>query len=78
MTTPSRTRPTRTLKLSALAAGLLFSGISLADAQISADLAKKLATALPGEELTVVVSYGHSGPAKDSAISQWKTIPMGE
>ena len=76
MITPPRNRPTRTLKLSALAAGLLFSGISLADAQISADLAKKLASALPGEELTVVVSYGHSGPATAADLAALRSLGL--
>ena len=60
---------TRTFRLSALAVGLLTSGISLADAQISADLANKLASALPGEELTVVVSFDHSGPLRATELA---------
>lgn len=71
--TPARTR---TFRLSALAAGLLFSGISLADAQISADLARKLSTALPGEELTVVVSYAHSGPLSAAEVSTLKSLGL--
>ena len=66
--------PRHAFRLSALAAGLLFSGISLADAQISADLARKLATALPGEELSVVVSYGHSGPLSATDVATLKSL----
>ena len=51
-----------TLRLSAIAGGLLFSGMALADAQISPDLAVKISKALPTEELTVVVTYDHAGP----------------
>ena len=50
------------LKLSALAAGLLFSGISLADARISADLLNTLASASPGGELTVTASDRAADP----------------
>ena len=67
---------TRTFRLSALAVGLLTSGISLADAQISADLANKLASALPGEELTVVVSYDHSGPLRATELATLKSLGL--
>ena len=56
-------------KLSAIASGILFSGIALAEAQISADLAQKLGAALPGEELTVVVTYNQSGPLTAAELS---------
>jgi serine protease AprX len=62
------------LKLSAIAAGMLASGISLADAQISADLAQTLKTALPTQELTVVVSYGHSGAPTAAEVSALKGL----
>ena len=51
-----------TFKLSALATGMVLSGMALAEAQISADLASKLGTALPTDELAVIVSYDKSGP----------------
>jgi serine protease AprX len=62
------------LKLSALSVGLLASGIALADAQISPDLAKTLASALPTQELTVVVSYGHSGAPTATELANLKAI----
>jgi serine protease AprX len=62
------------LKLSALAAGMLFSGISLADAQISADLVKTLASTSATDELTVVVSYGHSGAITAAELAAMKSI----
>ena len=70
----SRTANTVTLKLSAIAAGMLFSGISLADAQISADLVQKLAGTLPTEELTVVVSYNHSGPITAAELATLQAL----
>src|SRR4029079_17407962 len=63
-----------TFKLSAISAGILFSGIALADAQISADLAKKLSTALPTDQLTVVVSYDHSGPINATELAAMKSL----
>ncbi|MFZ5657103.1 MAG: S8 family peptidase [Pseudomonadota bacterium] len=47
---------------SALAAGLLASGVALADAHLDPQLVQKLAAAAPGEELGVVVTYRQSGP----------------
>ncbi|MFA6986054.1 MAG: S8 family serine peptidase [Arenimonas sp.] len=63
-----------TFKLSAIASGILFSGIALAEAQISADLAKQLSSALPGEELTVVVTYDHSGPINATQLGTLKSL----
>ncbi|MFA6987280.1 MAG: S8 family serine peptidase [Arenimonas sp.] len=57
-----------------MASGILFSGIALAEAQISADLAKQLSSALPGEELTVVVTYDHSGPINATELSTLKSL----
>jgi serine protease AprX len=70
----SRHPNTVKLKLSALAAGLLFSGMSLADARIPADLVKTLASASPTQELTVVVSYDHSGAITAAELSAMKSI----
>jgi len=65
---------TVTLKLSALAAGMLFSGISLADARIPADLAKTLAGAAAGQELNVVVTYSHSGAITSAELATMKSL----
>ena len=64
----------QTFRLSAITAGMLFSGITLADAHISADLARKLGTSLPGEELTVVVSYNHAGPVTAAELATLKSL----
>lgn len=63
-----------TFKLSAIATGVLFSGMALANAEISADLAKKLSTALPTDQLTVVVSYDHSGPINATELATLKSL----
>jgi serine protease AprX len=49
-------------RLTALTAGLLASGVVMADAFIEPALAQKLAAALPSTALPVVVSYKQSGP----------------
>ena len=69
-------RKTRTLtfKLSALAAGMLFSGISLADARIPADLVQTLASAAPNQELNVVVTYSHSGAITSAELASMKSL----
>ncbi len=63
-----------TFKLSALATGMVLSGMALAEAQISADLAKKLGTALPTDELAIVVSYNQSGPISAAELNTLKTL----
>ena len=70
----NRNTRTVTLKLSALAAGMLFSGISLADARIPADLAKTLAIADAGKELNVVVTYSHSGAITSAELATMKSL----
>jgi serine protease AprX len=62
------------LKWSALAAGMLFSGISLADARIPADLVQTLSGTAPTQELTVVVTYDHSGAITSAELAAMKSI----
>jgi len=52
----------RTFRISAIAAGLLASGVALADAHLDPQLVQKLAAAAAGDELQVVISYEQSGP----------------
>ncbi len=63
-----------TFKLSALATGMVLSGMALAEAQISTDLASKLGTALPTDELAVIVSYDKSGPINAADLNTLKTL----
>jgi serine protease AprX len=61
-----RKTPARGLRLCAIAAGLLASGVALADAHLDPQLLEKMAAAAPTDELQIVVSYGQSGPVTDS------------
>lgn len=56
------------LKLSALALGILASGLALADARIGDALNSALASAAPTEKLEVVVAYDQSGPLRQSQV----------
>ena len=51
-----------TLRISALAAGMLASGLALADAHLDTQLLSRLAKAAPTDQLQVVISYEQSGP----------------
>jgi serine protease AprX len=63
-----------TLKLSAIAAGIFFSGIALAEAQISPDLARTLSGAAATQELSVIVTFDHSGPISSAELSTMKNL----
>ncbi|MEO7251352.1 MAG: S8 family serine peptidase, partial [Arenimonas sp.] len=67
-------RKSVTLKLSALASAILFSGIALGEAQISPDLAQKLSAATAGDQLTVVVTYDQSGPLTDEELGTLRSL----
>ena len=64
----------RALRISAIAAGLLASGVALADAQLDPQLVQKLAAAGAGDELQVVVSYGQSGPVTAGQVAALKAL----
>ena len=51
-----------TFRICAIAAGLMASGVSLADAHLDPALLTKMTAALPTDELQVVVSFEQSGP----------------
>lgn len=61
-------RETR-FKICFIAAGLLASSVALADAHLDPQLVVRLATALPKDELQVVVSYSQSTPVSASQIA---------
>lgn len=63
-----RQRP-RTVRLCAIAAGLVTSGIALADAQLDPQLVSRLAAALPADELQIVVGYRQSTPVSTAQIA---------
>ena len=67
-------RNIRNIRVSALAAGLLASGVALADAHLDPQLVQKLASALPTDELQVVVTYEQSGPVTASQVQALKAL----
>ena len=63
----------RTCRVSAIAIGLLASGVALADAHLDPQLVSLMQAASPAEELQIVVSYEQSGPvtaAQTAALQQ--------
>ena len=67
-------RPSRTFRVSALALGLLASGVALADAHLDPQLVQKLSSALPTDELQVVVTYKQSGPVTAAQVQALKAL----
>ncbi len=63
-----------TIRISALAAGLLASGIALADAQLDPQLVSKMTSASPAENLQVVITYKQSGPVSAAQIAALKSL----
>jgi serine protease AprX len=63
----------RTFRISLMAAGLLASGVALADAHLDPQLVSKMATAGSGE-LQVVISYGQSGPVTATQVAALKSL----
>jgi serine protease AprX len=61
--------PYRGARLCAIAAGLLASGVALADAHLDPQLLEKMAAAGAGEELQIVISYQQSGPVNAAQVA---------
>ncbi|MGI8560076.1 MAG: S8 family serine peptidase [Luteimonas sp.] len=68
--------PTRSVrfKICAIAAGLLASGVALADAHLDPELVPRLNAAAAADELQVVVSYKQSGPVSPAQVSALKAL----
>jgi serine protease AprX len=64
----------RSLRMSALAAGLLASGIALADAHLDPALLSKLQAAASADELQIVISYQQSVPVTPGQIAALKSL----
>ena len=64
----------KAFRISAIAAGLLASGVAQADARIDPQLVQKLAAALPGDQLQVVVSFEQSGPVTATQVAALKAL----
>ena len=64
----------RTFRISALAAGLLLSGVALADAQLDPQLLSRMAAAGAADELQVVISYEQSVPVTAAQVAALKSL----
>ncbi|TZF88270.1 S8 family serine peptidase [Cognatilysobacter lacus] len=62
------------IRISALALGLLASGVALADAHLDPQLVQKLGAAAPSDELAVVVTYNQSGPVNAVQLAELKAL----
>lgn len=67
-------RPSRRFRVSALAVGLLASGVALAEARLDPQLVDQLSSALPTDELQIVVTYGQSGPVSAEQVRALEAI----
>ncbi|MES2857865.1 MAG: hypothetical protein V4704_01645, partial [Pseudomonadota bacterium] len=62
-----------TIRISALAAGLLASGIALADAQLDPQLVSKMASASSADNLQVIITYKQSVPVSAAQVGALKS-----
>ncbi len=74
MLSQSAPRNRRTIRISALAAGLLLSGVALADAQLDPQLLSMMADASAVDELQIVVSYEQSVPVTAAQVAALKSL----
>ncbi|HEY5612537.1 MAG TPA: peptidase S8, partial [Lysobacter sp.] len=74
MSSQPASRNRRTIRISALAAGLLLSGVALADAQLDPQLIAKMAAAAGTDELQVVISYAQSVPVTAGQVAALKSL----
>lgn len=65
---------TTTFRISALAAGLLISGVALADAHLDPQLLSRISAAGAADELQIVVSYEQSGPVTAGQLAALKSL----
>lgn len=71
--TPSFVKSKR-FRICAIAAGLMASGIALADAQLDPELVSRMKSALPTDQLQVVISYEQSTPVTPGQVAALKAI----
>ena len=64
-----KSAPRKTFRICAIAAGLLASGVALADAQLDPQLLSRMAAAGAADELQVVISYEQSAPVSAGQIA---------
>lgn len=61
-------------RISAIAAGLLASGVALADAHLDPQLLAKIAAAAPADDLQVVISYKQSTPVSAAQVATLQSL----
>jgi serine protease AprX len=66
--------PSLPVRISALALGLLASGVALADAHLDPNLIKKISAAGAADELAVVVTYRQAGPVNAGQLATLKAL----
>jgi serine protease AprX len=71
---PPRSATRRTFRVCAIAAGLLASGVALADAQLDPRLVERMNAAAAVDELPVVVTYAQSAPVSAAQVEALKSI----
>ncbi|MFC0678936.1 S8 family serine peptidase [Lysobacter korlensis] len=64
----------KTFRVCAIAAGLLASGVALADAQLDPQLVERMNAATAADELAVVITYGQSTPVSGAQVQALKSI----
>ncbi|MDQ3617345.1 MAG: S8 family serine peptidase [Pseudomonadota bacterium] len=64
----------KTFRICAIAAGLLASGVALADAQLDPQLLSRMQAALPTDQLQIVISYEQSTPVSAGQVAALKTL----
>ncbi|MBP3984561.1 S8 family serine peptidase [Pseudoxanthomonas helianthi] len=75
MPAPSQhSRVSRSFRISAIAAGLLASGVALADAHLDPQLLAKIAAAAPTDDLQVVISYKQSTPVSAAQLATLRSL----
>ena len=74
MSSQPASRNRHNIRISALAAGLLLSGVALADAQLDPQLRSRMAAAAATDELQVVISYAQSVPVSAGQVAALKSL----
>ena len=74
MSSPAPIARRRAFRVCAIAAGLLASGVALADAQLDPQLLQRMESALPTDELQVVVSYRQSTPVSAAQVATLESL----
>jgi serine protease AprX len=67
-------RTSNVVRLSALAVGMLASGLALADARIDPQLVSRMAAAAPADQLEIVVSFKQSTPVNANQVLALKAL----